>query len=197
MAPQATGLPVVLIGGEFSDFSRDEGNYHIVVKDASISEAQTGRSQFVFDLEVANDPNHAALEGKKLMSWYQSLPIAKDEPERNIVADTPDKIKMLNGMVKRLCYDGFGIAWPTKPERLDPRKWIGKRAYVQLRKRKDDPTRTQVNSVAQKADELPKLPVMKKAAPVPAGKKAAPAGAASAKTAKADAKTNSVEEYEA
>lgn len=144
-------------GGEVSSFSIEDGNYHVKVEDAGNGQSDnTQRGHTWAQLVVHNDPNHAAREGKKLMKMFVNFPMP-DDPE--------DKAKIMRGFRKRLIYDGFGFDWPKKTETkpFDPRKLIGREAWVQIRTDKDG--KSNVYAVAQDIENLPKL---KKAAIDPA-----------------------------
>lgn len=151
-----------LVGGAYSSGGPELGDYNIVVTDASEGEAKTsGRKQLVLELSVKGDPNHPGKEGKKLITMRQNLPAESDEP---------DKVKTINGMLKRMCYDGFGVKWPTEPKPLDPRIFVGKTAAVRLDKREGTDASgkttefTNVVAVAQSLDGLPKPKAPKAAA---------------------------------
>lgn len=135
-----------MMGGGTYTAGGPKGAFHIRVADASIGLASTGRPQFILDLEVHNDPDHPGKEGKKLKKMYQSGVVEEDGQEKG---DT------MRGMLKRLCYDGFGIPWTTDGKPIDPRKWIGKEAWVMLDTDKNNPDFTRVVAVAQTKEGLP------------------------------------------
>ncbi len=140
------GLPTM--GGDFSSATTAKGVYRVKVEDASIAEASTGRPQITMQLVVSKDPNHAAKEGKKLTKIFQSLPTGEDDADKRL---------MMKGMIKRMLFDGFAIPWPKEEKPLDPRKWVGKEAWVLIgdRKGKNGEMQTGVVAVAQEADKLP------------------------------------------
>ncbi len=126
------------------------GDYHVIIEDASLGSSSSGRGSLNFDLVVKDDPNHPAKEGKKLTKMFNSLADPKTDDE--------EKIKVMNGILKRQVYDGFGIKWPTDKKALDARQFIGKTAWIRLAPRTNPKTgeaRTQVTAVAQTADKLP------------------------------------------
>ena len=141
-----TGLPK--LGGTFSNGGAAEGNYRTEVADAQISEASTGRPQVVLDLTVRNDPNHPSKEGKRLTKMYQSLPQEGDDPEN---------AKVTKGIIKRLIFDGFGLEWAKDEKPFDPRVLVGKMAWVQIAKKKDNKgiERSNVVAISQTAEGLP------------------------------------------
>lgn len=144
-----TGAPQILVGGAVSN-GPALGDYHIIVSDAQLGESKTsGRGQLVLELTVKDDPNNPSKEGKKLTKMFQSLPAEGDDPE---------KVKQMQGMLKRLVYDGFGVKWPAEPKPIDPRIFVGKPAWIRLDNRKNNQTgeeRSQVVAVAQAQDKLP------------------------------------------
>lgn len=138
----------VKFGGEFSN-GPAKGQYHVIVSDAQIGAAKSsGRPNITLDIFVKNDPGHPNKEGKRLQKLFQSLPMESDDA---------DKRKSMRGMVKRLCYDGFGVEYPTEEKDLDPRVWIGKTAWVLVGDQKDQSgqLRTGIVAVAQKQEQLP------------------------------------------
>lgn len=142
------GLPTM--GGEFTNPGVAKGVYRVKVEDASLGEAKSGRHQFIAQLVVSNDPNHAAKEGKKLTKLYQSLPTGEDDADKKL---------MMKGIIKRMLFDGFGIPWPKEDKPFDPRKWVGKEAWVLVgdQKRADGSMGTGVVAIATEADKLPAL----------------------------------------
>lgn len=140
-----TGAPVeVLMGGSYTSGTA-EGDYHVIVSDAQLGLAKTGRPQLIAQLTVKNDPAHPAREGKPLTRMFQSLP----QP-----GDPEDKRDSMKGMVKRLWYDGFGVPWPKEDKKLDARLFINKEAYVRLAK-KEGKAFPDVVAVATTLDGLP------------------------------------------
>lgn len=142
------GAPVINIGGAVST-GPEAGDYHILVTDAALGKSKSERPNLQLELTVKDDPNHAAKEGKKLTKMFQSLPQDSDDE---------DKRKVMQGMLKRLVYDGFGVKWPTEPKALDPRIFVGKKAWIRLAKKKNEQTgedRSEVVAVALTQDKLP------------------------------------------
>ena len=138
------GAPQILIGGAVST-GPAKGDYHIIVSDASLGTSSTSRPNLQLELTVKDDPNHTAKEGKKLTRMFQSLPQDGDDEE---------KVKTMQGMLKRLVYDGFGVKWPAEPKPIDPRIFLGKTAFVRLDQKPGD-DRTNVVAVAHALDKLP------------------------------------------
>jgi len=139
----------IFVGGAVST-GPAPGDYHVIIEDAAVGTSTSGRGSLNFDLVVKDDPNHAAKEGKKLTKMFNSLA----DPAQ----DDEEKQKVMNGILKRQVYDGFGIKWPTEKKALDHRQFIGKTAWIRLAPRlnpKNGETRTQVVAVAQTADKLP------------------------------------------
>jgi len=158
----ATGLPQVLVGGDFSTFQRELGNYRVKVVESALLEASSGRPGISLEVNVCKDPNHPSMEGKKLIVDRTYFADPK--------TDEAEKLKMMNGMAKRKLYDGFGLAWPTKAAPIDPRKWLGKEVYCQLRQKAGEEFPF-IHAYALKADGLPKMPKDANKAPeVPAVK---------------------------
>ena len=154
----------IFIGGAVST-GPASGDYHVIIEDAQLGTSSKGRGSLNFDLVVRDDPNHQAKEGKKLTKMFNSLADSKTDDE--------DKMKMMNGILKRQVFDGFGVKWPTEPKALDPRIFVGKTAWIRLAPKKNPNTgeeRTQVVAVAQTPD---KLPVNKTTAEPAGGGKAA------------------------
>lgn len=141
----------VMVGGKYSTGPSD-GQYHIKVTDAQISQSSKGTPQMVLELTITNDPEHAAKEGKKLTKMFQTL-----SPADPTAADAGEKQEQINGMLKRLLFDGFGLKWPDKSEALDPRDWQGKTAWVMMQKktRQNGESRAEVVAIAQNKDGLP------------------------------------------
>ena len=142
------GAPTINVGGAVSN-GAEPGDYHVIISDAALGTSKTGRPNLQLELTVKDDPNHVAKEGKKLTKMFQSLAQASDDE---------DKVKTMNGMLKRMVFDGLGVKWPTEPKPLDPRVFAGKKAWVRLDRKKNEQTgedRSEVIAIALTADKLP------------------------------------------
>lgn len=159
MTKEIEGL--FIVGGEYSSgFHIDAGNYHVKVKDASNGETKSGdRGRLNIELMYFNDPNHAAKEGKTLIKTGQNYASPNDDA---------DKKKMMNGFLKRLIFDGFGLEWPKAGKAFDPRLLVGREAWVQIRPQGADAGEfagsPQLYAVAQNVEDLPKLPAIQASA---------------------------------
>lgn len=142
-----TGAPDTLIGGAYSS-GPSSGVYHVEVTDAQKTEAKTGRNMASLELTVKNDANHPSMEGKVLCTLRQSLPMPGDEEESS---------KKMQGMIRRMLYLGFGVAWPDKPKAFDPRIFVGRAAYALIapKKNQNGEERNDVIAIAQEAAQLP------------------------------------------
>ena len=139
----------VFYGGPVST-GPTEGDYHVVIADASLGTSSKGRPQLVLDLIVKDDPNHASREGKRLMKHFQSLA----DPAQ----DDEEKVKVMNGMFKRLLFEGFGLKWATENKALDARMFVSKTAWVRIAKKlnpQNGEERAQVVAAALTPDKLP------------------------------------------
>lgn len=142
------GAPQILVGGAVNS-GPVEGDYHVIVSEASIGTSKTGRPNLQLELTVKDDQDHVAKNGKKLTRMFQSLPQPGDDGE---------KVKDMQGFLKRIVYSGLGIKWPTEGKPLDPRIFVGKTAYARLAKK--TPTDEFANIVAM-APTREALPVKK------------------------------------
>ena len=143
------GAPSINIGGAVST-GPEPGDYSVLITDAAVGASSTGRPNLQLEFTVKDDPNHVAKNGKKLTKMFQSLPQGSDDEE---------KVKTMQGMLKRLVYDGLGVKWPTEPKPLDPRQFAGKKCWVRLAKKKQEgrDERTEVVAIALTQDKLPLL----------------------------------------
>lgn len=164
MAVQAAP-DAAFVGGEVYN-GPELGDYHVIVSDSAMGETnKKDRKQLILELTVKDDPNHTAMEGKKLTKMWQSFPNAADDDRKR---------KTMLGIIKRQVYEGFGIPWPKDSKPLDPRIFTGKSAWVRFGERKDKEgkIRQNITHVVQKQDQLPK------GNGVPAGKTEKAAGVA-------------------
>lgn len=139
----------VLVGGEVSS-GPAKGDYRVEVTDAKLGESKDKtRKMLLLTLTVKDDPNHSAKNGKKLTTWRQPLPA----PGK----DDADKLKTMQGILKRSVYEGLGVKWPETAKALDPRIFMNKVAFVRIDDRtgSDGKTRTDVVACAVSADKLP------------------------------------------
>lgn len=151
------GAPVINIGGAVST-GPEPGDYAVIISDAAIGKSGTGRPNLQLEFTGKDDPNHPAKDGKKVTKMFQSLAD---------VSDDADKVKTMNGMLKRLVFDGLGVKWPAEPKPLDPRVFAGKKCWIRLEKKKQEgrDERTEVVAIALTQDKLP----VKKGAPTTNG----------------------------
>ena len=143
-----TAAPITF-GGQYSS-GGPEGVYHVIVTDASCAPSSTGRPLVKLDLAVNDDPDHQALNGKKLLTQRQSLDSSEDDP---------DKAKKMRGMVKRMLYDAYGKKYPTEAKPFDPRIFVGAQAWVLVGPGKPNDagdTFPEVKAASQVKEKLPK-----------------------------------------
>lgn len=119
-----SGAPAALKVGGATSSGPAPGIYRVKVVDASTgASSQKGTPFLALEFHVHKDPEHAAKEGKKLITQRFYFPGDDADAE---------KVKSMRGMLKRNLYGGFGLPWPKEEKALDTRVFVGKEVFVSL-----------------------------------------------------------------
>lgn len=146
------GAPAVLRAGGATRSGPPKGIYAVEVTQAT-SGASTKKGTPYLELEftVKNDEHNPSREGKKLLSQRFYFP----HPEAD-----PEKAETMKGMLKRSIFKGLNVPWPKEDKSIDPRQFVGKKAFVLLdfekpqEGRESDELRMEVKRITQDRSKL-------------------------------------------
>ena len=107
-------------GGEVAERSEwkpfEAGVYGFEISAATDGKTKAGAPNMAWDLKAINN-NDPEVDGKQLCKKFV-----------NLVASSPDKQAKMNGILQEYA-TALGIPFPKKPEPINAKKFIGKRAY--------------------------------------------------------------------
>lgn len=146
-----TGAPEAMMVGGATSQGPAAGIYRCKITDAGVTESsKTGRKALKLTFFVDGDKDHPSKNGKKLVS--KSFWGASKE-------DDAEKVKMMNGMLKRQLYVPLEIPWPKEGKAADPRIFSNKICYVVISPEKNKESgdiENTVTAIALKREKLPK-----------------------------------------
>jgi len=152
------GAPETLMVGGPTSSGPTPGIYRAKVTEVNTgASTQKGTPFIELDLHGHKDEQHPAKEGKRITKHRIYLPhpdLIKKANEGD--TEAVEKVQQLNGMTKRT-FKGYGVPFPKETKKFDPRQFLNKEVFIELRKGKADDegeSRTEVSRVASEREAL-------------------------------------------